>query len=519
MKKAFPQETAQWIAAAKKGWQFLASAIAAHGKDGAYQKLTHYGNTFGHDDELAWAAMELFAATGDQAYFTQLRAWMPDPNAPSLRQWGWWRLFDAYGGALRACAFAERTGRLPAGSVDPAYRARCEAEVVAAGDDQVARANQSAYGTSFPLETKAVRAAGWYFSSDQAFDMAVAHQLSAKPAYLDAIVSNLAHEAGLNAVNVSFLTGVGWKRQREIVHQWTQSDRRALPMSGIPLGNLQSGFSYYGPYGGELGKLGFPMDGAPQSPYPYYDRWGDAFNVTTELVTVQLGRALGTAAFLMARSPLAAQPWKSATGRIDGVPASIVLGDTVKASFSAPGEDMSAVRIVWDGQDIEPAFGATFDLTPVDYGPQQLEVEAMWPDGRRIVAVAVFKALARARGKPLVSVAATRPDASEAGPTPGEFTFARAGDTSGDLVVRYAITGSAAYNWDYNAINGNYVNPLVNTVTIPAGKASVAVGVATFDDDYTEGDERVVVTLLAGETYDLGDLDAGQAVVTIHDDD
>ena len=32
---------------------------------------------------------------------------------------------------------------------------------------------KSAYGTSFPTETKAVQGAGWYFSQDQAFDMTV----------------------------------------------------------------------------------------------------------------------------------------------------------------------------------------------------------------------------------------------------------------------------------------------------------------------------------------------------------
>ena len=35
-----------------------ARVLAAHGRDGAYQKLTHYGDVFMHDDELAWAAAE-----------------------------------------------------------------------------------------------------------------------------------------------------------------------------------------------------------------------------------------------------------------------------------------------------------------------------------------------------------------------------------------------------------------------------------------------------------------------------
>ena len=39
---------------------------------------------------------------------------------------------------------------------------------------------QSAYGTSFPMATKAVQGAGWYFSTDQAYDLAVAYQLNRK---------------------------------------------------------------------------------------------------------------------------------------------------------------------------------------------------------------------------------------------------------------------------------------------------------------------------------------------------
>ena len=80
--------------------------------------------------------------------------------------------------------------------------------------------NESAYGTSFPEETKATRTAGWYFSGDAAFELAVACQLDfpqmndPRPKYVDAILGNLNYEAGCNPVNVTYLTGLGWKRQR-----------------------------------------------------------------------------------------------------------------------------------------------------------------------------------------------------------------------------------------------------------------------------------------------------------------
>src|SRR5438067_10240093 len=112
--------------------------------------------------------------------------------------------------------------------------------------------------------------------------MTAAYQLNPKPDYITAVLTNMNYEGGCNPVNISLLTGVGEKRQREIVHQYAQNDRRTLPPSGIPLGNIQAGFAYLNNYKTELGALCFPLDGASTAPYPFYDRWGDSFNVTTE---------------------------------------------------------------------------------------------------------------------------------------------------------------------------------------------------------------------------------------------
>src|SRR5205085_1180837 len=55
-KQQFPTEAALYLQKAQLGWTFLQNAIAKHGKLGSYQKITHYGDNFMHDDELAWAA-------------------------------------------------------------------------------------------------------------------------------------------------------------------------------------------------------------------------------------------------------------------------------------------------------------------------------------------------------------------------------------------------------------------------------------------------------------------------------
>jgi hypothetical protein len=385
-KKEFPEAAAMYLAKAKKGWAFLERAIAKYGKDGAYQKISHYGNEFMHDDELAWAACELFLATGQDAYQQKLLDWL-DPSNPDTRKWGWWRLYDAYGCAIRSYAFAAKAGKIKRDQQNVLLLEACESEIAADGADQLRRAQDSAYGTSFPEETKRAESAGWYFSGDAAFDLAVACQLDypvmndPRPQMIAALISNLNYEEGCNPVNVTYLTGLGWKRQREIVDQYAQNSRRILPPTGIPLGNVQGGFGWLDLYQKELEELSFPSDGSGDQPYPFYDRWGDSFNLSQEFVTVNQGRSLGYLAWLMAQTSLKNQPWKSANGTI-----SRVADNKSTFTLSAAGLDLSQARIVWEAEDEEPAYGKTFVLTNGS-GRRWIEAEAQLPDGRRVFAL------------------------------------------------------------------------------------------------------------------------------------
>src|SRR5213075_3052353 len=126
-RKQFPEAAALYLRKAKAGWTFLEKAIAKHGKDGAYQKITHYGDEFMHDDELAWAACEMFLATGDRALQKKLMEWF-NPADPGTRKWSWWRLYDAYGCAIRSYAFAVPAGRIKNDQLDPGFLSKCEAQ-------------------------------------------------------------------------------------------------------------------------------------------------------------------------------------------------------------------------------------------------------------------------------------------------------------------------------------------------------------------------------------------------------
>ncbi len=298
---------------------------------------------------------------------------------------------ESYGCAIRSYAFGALSGRLQPGQLDPAYLAKCNAEIIAAGDDALLWSNENAYATSFPEETKRVLGGGWYFSLDAASDMAVAYQIDPKTAYIDALVGNLNYEGGTNPVNVTYVTGLGLKRQHAVVNQYALNSRRVLAPDGVPIGNIQASFDYLSLYGSELGNLTFPADGAAAS-YPFYDRWADAWNVTTEFITVNQARSVLSLSVLVAQTSAKSTPWTSGTAQIT-VPATVVpVGVPTTLSVQTPGLDLTGARVVWEARDQQPAFGITYTLSPVNNGAQWVEVEVEWPDGRRVFAASTFTA-------------------------------------------------------------------------------------------------------------------------------
>jgi hypothetical protein len=392
MKQYYPQAAALYLQKAQLGWQFLMKAIAKYGKAGAYQKITFYTDDWTHDDELAWAAAAMFAATGDAQYQTQLFQWFPNPADPATFRWGWWHMSECWGNAIRTYAFAARSGRLPLNALDPAYLAACEAQVVAAGDAAVTWSQASAYATPFPTATKAVLGGGWYFSLDQASDMAVAYQINPKGAYLDALVGALNYEGGTNPINVTYLTGLGQKRQRENVSQYAQNSRRILPATGIPLGQVTAAFEYLSSYGSELSALSYPTDSGNGVTYPYYDRWSDDFNVTQEWITVNQARSFLATAFLATLTSSSGGAWTAPAATIS-LPTTVApLNAALTLSVKVTGLDLTGARVVWEARDQQPTYGATFTFSPVNNGDQWVESEIEWPDGRRAFAVGDFQA-------------------------------------------------------------------------------------------------------------------------------
>ncbi len=385
MRRAFPRDAERWLGAARKGWGFLERAWARHGRRGAYQRVTHYGDTFQDADEVAWAAVELLLATGEDRFRDRLRAEF-DPRDPRTREYGWRRLHESYGNAVRSCALASRSGRPGTARLDPDFQARCREELLGHASDLARFSRGHAYGVSLHTEYKRHRTAGWHFTHEYLFDLAAADAVEPSPERLSVLVADLDYPLGANPANLSYVTGLGMERLRDVVSAYAKNDRRILPPSGLPVGDLIPGFGWLPGYDQERKELSFPPDDDPRDPYPFYDRFGDSWNTQAEATIVTLARSLAGTAALMARTPLVRQPWNSAQARIALDPPTPRPGRPLTARIAVEGLDLSQAFVVWDVPGHGVFTGRSLTLVPGRPGPLTIEAEAQWPDGRRAFA-------------------------------------------------------------------------------------------------------------------------------------
>ena len=386
-------EAKRFVQQAERAWGFLERAWAKHGRDGAYQRISHYGDVFMDRDEIAWAATELFLATKNAKYHDFLLENFR-PGSEATQRWGWQRLFEGYGAAARSYGYARLAGRATKRELDPAHLDACQHELRAWGKKLEADAATSAYGISFPPESKQISAAGWHFPISDTLDLVAAGVYSGSHEFDHAILSNIDYELGANPTDTCFLTGLGTRRRFEIVHQWARNDEFHLPMSGIPTGALVSGVPRIAPYQDELEQTIYPPHEGTDAPYAFYDRVIDTFDVATESVSYQLGRGLASAAYLMAGTRLAGQAYTHVNLSITGAPRKAEAGDTIRLGLEL---DHTALKledalIIWEADGIgEPQTGNTLTFSPELPGQGWAVVEAQWPDGRRAFARVEFQ--------------------------------------------------------------------------------------------------------------------------------
>ena len=411
-KRHYPAEAASFRAKAFLGWQFIERAVATHGVAGGHQQIYHYGATFQARDELAHAAAAMFAMTGDPAYEARLIEWMPyDPAIENhdlvkgwrpFRRFTWQRLYESAGAAMRLYAFANRgalSGNPVAYAADlvlgKTYLEHVIDEIKGAGEDTLERAEQSPYGVSVPIESKAFGGVSYIFAESEAFDLITASLLDPKPAYWKAVLSNVAYQAGGNPVNTSFISGLGWVQPRNFVSQWALNDEHQLPPIGLTTGSVNSALPFLLRYGSALGRLSYPPD-VHESDYAFpfgtYHRYTDTFHVGNELVILDLARSMATTSFLMAQVPDAATaPWVAPPAvAIKGIPEESYVGEAVRLGIETTG-DLTEARVLWEAKNGTIGLGGEYAYTPVAPAEQWIEAEVLWPSGLRSFARSTFQ--------------------------------------------------------------------------------------------------------------------------------
>ncbi|NTD97538.1 tandem-95 repeat protein [Agrobacterium tumefaciens] len=86
-----------------------------------------------------------------------------------------------------------------------------------------------------------------------------------------------------------------------------------------------------------------------------------------------------------------------------------------------------------------------------------------------------------------VNVTATKDGAEPS--TPGQFTFTLSRVSTTDTKIDFLVSGTATAGLDYTSIG--------SSIIIPAGETSVTLNVPVLDDNLSEGNETVILTLIA----------------------
>jgi hypothetical protein len=195
-------------------------------------------------------------------------------------------------------------------------------------------------------------------------------------------------------------------------------------------------------------------------------------------------------------------------------------GDTTKdltvhyalSGMAAAGTDYSAPS--YESATI-PAGSRYVDviLTPFDdllYDPGETAILSLLSDPAYGLGTTAVATITITDNDPTLTVKASPVIATESGATLGKFRITRKGDTTRDLAVSYAISGTATTGIDY-------IMPSYDSVTIPAGAKYVDVVLTAIDDDVYDPGETAVLTLSSNPAYGFGKTTA--ATITITDND
>lgn len=280
IRRYYPDAAVRYLDRARRAWGFL----SANHRD---VRVFHYGQLFGDGDERVWAAVELYAATGEQPYHAiVLRDLDPDTT-----QWGWRRLPESIADATYGYLFLTDRPR------DPALLARCRAAVLATGDQLCADADRTPYRLPLPRAIVTSRRFGWVFpGAEYGYPLLLCYALTGDDRYRTTALDCLHYALGANPHGYTLYTGLGAQRGSQPVSDVSDADGIPEPVPGIPLGIGSDSIYRFGSLRDALSAPSTPAD------WPLLLRWYDGFNVYSECTSAQLARETAVAAFFAAPS-------------------------------------------------------------------------------------------------------------------------------------------------------------------------------------------------------------------------
>jgi glycosyl hydrolase family 9/cellulase-like Ig domain-containing protein/PKD domain-containing protein len=291
MRKHYAADCDRYLSRARKAWGFLE-------KNSKYVEYFHYGAVFGDWDERCWAAAELYAATGEEKY----HRYFLENFDPGKKRWDWWPLFEGVGYAVNTYLFLKERAR------DSEMLAKCRTALREACAMHLADSAAFPYRLSMPQPTIRHGNYGWVFPGDLAgYNLLMGYAVDGDRRYLECALDNLAYTCGANPSGYFLQTGLGWKRNIEVVSDASNSDGITEPIPGLPLGIGSGEFYWLSQYEKQVAEGTYPAK------WPLMNRWYDGFNVSTEFTMAPMMRETIVAGFF---SDLRTPPGRRPTVKI-----------------------------------------------------------------------------------------------------------------------------------------------------------------------------------------------------------
>lgn len=173
------------------------------------------------------------------------------------------------------------------------------------------------------------------------------------------------------------------------------------------------------------------------------------------------------------------------------------------AGTTSAGQDHAAVpaTVTIPTGETETTFAVVISNDGAVEGPETLSVVLRPTTSYRLAAEATAATVTivddeTATGRPVVTLVAADPVASESGFDPGTFRLTRSGSTASSLTVNLRAAGTAIPAADYSALG--------TTAVIPAGQASLDLTVTPLADSLLEVTETVLLAIQPAAGYALG---------------